>query len=170
MCMYRCFLYVWNLLNNFRDGFYEILRLWERQHMTPGWSVSEALGDRIRALVSAKTELSNHLHFARLFQSQLIAVRIGPPLEKNIICLPSSKKKKKNSHIFGKNIFSQVLFQQSIRKRQSNYILISVQIESKFFAHTFSVSYVLFYFDRCVKVIAVWWLKLEMKTLPYWIN
>lgn len=48
--------------------------------------------------------------------------------------------------------------------------LISVQIESKFFAHTFSVSYVLFYFDRCVKVIAVWWLKLEMKTLPYWIN
>lgn len=95
MCMYRCSLYIWNLLNNFRDGFYEILRLWERQHMTPGWSVSEALGDRIRALVSAKTELSNHLHFARLFQSQLIAVRIGPPLEKNIICLPSSKITKK---------------------------------------------------------------------------
>lgn len=80
------------------------------------------------------------------------------------------KNKKKNSPVFGKNIFSQVLFQQSIRNRQSNYILISVQIESKFFAHTFSVSYVLFYFDRCVKVIAVWWLKLEMKTLPCWIN
>lgn len=100
MCMYRCSLYIWNLLNNFRDGFYEILRLWERQHMTPGWSVSEALGDRIRALVSAKTELSNHLHFARLFQSQLIAVRIGPPLEKNIICLPSSKIKKKFSYFW----------------------------------------------------------------------
>lgn len=81
-----CFLYFWNVLN--RDGFYEILRLWERQHMTPGWSVSEALGDRIRALVSAKTELSNHLHFARLFQSQLIAVRIGPHSRKH--CLLSS--------------------------------------------------------------------------------
>lgn len=62
--------------------------------MTPGWSVSEALGDRIRALVSAKTELSNHLHFARLFQSQLIAVRIGPPIEKTLFVSPHCNKKK----------------------------------------------------------------------------
>lgn len=34
------------------------------------------MGDRIRALVSYKTELANHLHFARLFQSQLISVRL----------------------------------------------------------------------------------------------
>lgn len=155
MCMYRCSLYVWYLLNNFRDGFYEILRLWERQHMTPGWSVSEALGDRIRALVSAKTELSNHLHFARLFQSQLIAVRIGPPLEKNIICLPSSKIKKKILIFLVKISLVRYFFNSQSGKGNQIISLISVQIESKFFAHTFSVSYVLFYFDRCVKVIAV---------------
>lgn len=95
-----CSLYLWNLLN--RDGFYEILRLWERQHMTPGWSVSEALGDRIRALVSAKTELSNHLHFARLFQSQLIAVRIGPRLRKHCLIALFLIKIKINS-LIGKN-------------------------------------------------------------------
>lgn len=62
-------------MDNYRDGFYEILRVWERHHMVPGWSFTEVLGGKVRAMVSAKTELSNHLHFARLFQSQLIAVR-----------------------------------------------------------------------------------------------
>lgn len=66
--------------------------------MTPGWSISEALGDRIRALVSAKTELSNHLHFARLFQSQLIAVRIGPPLRKHCLIALFLIKKNKFSY------------------------------------------------------------------------
>lgn len=62
-------------MDNYRDGFYEILRVWERHHMVPGWSFTEVLGGKVRAMVSTKTELSNHLHFARLFQSQLIAVR-----------------------------------------------------------------------------------------------
>lgn len=88
--------------------------------MTPGWSVSEALGDRIRALVSAKTELSNHLHFARLFQSQLIAVRIWPPLEKKHCLFPLIVIKKKNSLIVSKNIFGLVLFHHPIRKWQPN--------------------------------------------------
>ena len=58
-----------------RDAFYELLREWESNHHNPGWTMSGKMGDRIRALVSYKTELANHLHFARLFQSQLISVR-----------------------------------------------------------------------------------------------
>ncbi|XP_062584326.1 codanin-1-like [Saccostrea cucullata] len=66
-----------HLFKKQRDGFYEILREWETNHMVPGWSVSDVLRNKIRALISSKTELSNHLHFARLFQSQLIAMCKG---------------------------------------------------------------------------------------------
>jgi hypothetical protein len=57
---------------DFRDAFYELLREWETSHHTPGWTVAGKMGDRIRALVSYKTELANHLHFARLFQSRQV--------------------------------------------------------------------------------------------------
>lgn len=88
--------------------------------MTPGWSVSEALGDRIRALVSAKTELSNHLHFARLFQSQLIAVRIWPPLRKHCLIALFLIKIKINFLIGKKNLELGTFFHQPIRKWQPN--------------------------------------------------
>ena len=61
-----------NIFN--RDGFYELIREWEECHMMPNWNMSEVLGHRIRGLVTYKTDLANHIHFARLFQSQLIAV------------------------------------------------------------------------------------------------
>ena len=44
--------------------------------MSPNWNMGEVLGHRIRGLVPYRTDLANLIHFARLFQSQLIAVRI----------------------------------------------------------------------------------------------
>ena len=61
-------------LSLFRDQFYELLRDWEENRLTSGWSLNEALGDRIRNLVSSKIDMANHIHFTRLFQSQLIQV------------------------------------------------------------------------------------------------
>ncbi|KAK3592928.1 hypothetical protein CHS0354_011728 [Potamilus streckersoni] len=55
-----------------RDGFYELIREWEERHHSTGWNMMEMMGHRIRALISDKTELANYIHFARLFQSQLI--------------------------------------------------------------------------------------------------
>ena len=36
--------------------------------------MAEALGQKIQALIGYRTELANYIHFARLFQSQLIHV------------------------------------------------------------------------------------------------
>ena len=44
--------------------------------MSPNWNMGEVLGHRIRGLVPYRTDLANLIHFARLFQSQLIAVRL----------------------------------------------------------------------------------------------
>ena len=54
--------------------FYELIREWEDNHLTAGWSMQEIQGERIQNLVGFKTELANHIHFVRLFQSQLIQV------------------------------------------------------------------------------------------------
>ncbi|KAL5008641.1 hypothetical protein ScPMuIL_014222 [Solemya velum] len=59
-----------------RDMFYELIREWEENNMTPGWSVAK-MADRIQDLISYRTELANHLHFARLFQSQLLTMCKG---------------------------------------------------------------------------------------------
>ncbi|KAL3873142.1 hypothetical protein ACJMK2_036296 [Sinanodonta woodiana] len=56
-----------------RDGFYELIREWEERHHSTGWNMTEMMGQRIRTLISEKAELANYIHFARLFQSQLIA-------------------------------------------------------------------------------------------------
>ena len=40
--------------------------------MTAGWSVSETQGGRIKDLVTDRAELATHVHFCRLFQSQLL--------------------------------------------------------------------------------------------------
>ena len=58
-----------------RDLFYELIRDWQECHMTPGWNMLETQGEKICHLVGYRTELANHIHFARLFQSQLIQVR-----------------------------------------------------------------------------------------------
>ncbi|XP_041122102.1 codanin-1 isoform X2 [Polyodon spathula] len=55
-----------------RDIFYELLREWEDFHKEPGWVFDVVLGSRIRGMVSQLTAASNHSHFARLFQKQLI--------------------------------------------------------------------------------------------------
>ena len=57
-----------------RDQFYELVREWQEKHLTPGWSVAEAQTSRIHSLLGLTMPLANHIHFARLFQSQLIQV------------------------------------------------------------------------------------------------
>lgn len=60
-----------------RDGFYEILRVWEADHMLPDWSFAIALGSRIRTLLNLHNEPANFVHFARLFRSQLLGTCNG---------------------------------------------------------------------------------------------
>lgn len=60
-----------------RDLFYEMLRVWEGNHLTPGWSFSYALGSRIRQMFSLHPTPTNYAHFARLFQSQLLTMCTG---------------------------------------------------------------------------------------------
>ena len=45
----------------------------------PGWSMAESgMAERIRVLVSGRvSDLANHIHFARLFQSQLVQMCKG---------------------------------------------------------------------------------------------
>ncbi|XP_041351384.1 codanin-1-like [Gigantopelta aegis] len=60
-----------------RDLFYELIREWELKREVPGWSMVSSMANRIHSLVEFQTDLANHLHFARLFQSQLIAMCKG---------------------------------------------------------------------------------------------
>ncbi|KAK2147351.1 hypothetical protein LSH36_557g01065 [Paralvinella palmiformis] len=66
-----------HLFKKQRDGFYELLREWEDNHLVAGWSMREVQVERIQNLVGYKTELANHIHFVRLFQSQLIQMCKG---------------------------------------------------------------------------------------------
>lgn len=61
----------------FRDSFYEILREWENNHLTAGWSFTEVLGTRIKSLVTFGSDAITCFHLTRLFQAQLIAVSSG---------------------------------------------------------------------------------------------
>lgn len=45
--------------------------------MNPNNNMAEMFGHRVRGLVSVRTDLANLIHFARLFQSQLIAVSLS---------------------------------------------------------------------------------------------
>lgn len=54
--------------------FYELLREWEAKHEDAGWNLESQLGEKIRTLVSARTDLANYLHLARLFVTQLVLV------------------------------------------------------------------------------------------------
>ncbi|CAL4059416.1 unnamed protein product, partial [Meganyctiphanes norvegica] len=57
-----------------RDSFYEVIRAWEENHLAPGWSFTQTLGSRIRALLTLRPGPINYTHFARLFQSQLLVM------------------------------------------------------------------------------------------------
>lgn len=56
-----------------RDLFYEILRIWEKFHLTSGWNFNIALGGKIRSLLALHHEGVNYMHLARLFKNQLLS-------------------------------------------------------------------------------------------------
>ncbi|RXG61400.1 Codanin-1 [Armadillidium vulgare] len=60
-----------------RDLFYEVLRLWEDGHLTPGWSFEQCLGNKVKQIFCLHTGLTNLTHLARLFQSQLLTMCKG---------------------------------------------------------------------------------------------
>ncbi|XP_076753987.1 codanin-1 like protein dlt isoform X1 [Xylocopa sonorina] len=57
---------------NQRDAFYEIFRIWEENHLVPGWTFQIALGSKIRYMLTLHNDSINYYHFARLFKSQLL--------------------------------------------------------------------------------------------------
>ncbi|KAI8486942.1 negative regulation of DNA replication [Branchiostoma belcheri] len=64
-----------------RDKFYELLREWEDEHLKPDWSMQLAMGERIRILLHSTADFASLIHFARLFQSQLIRMCKGDSLQ-----------------------------------------------------------------------------------------
>eukprot|EP00058_Branchiostoma_floridae_P011289 XP_002596777.1 hypothetical protein BRAFLDRAFT_73707 [Branchiostoma floridae] len=64
-----------------RDKFYELLREWEDEHLKPDWSMQLAMGERIRLLLYSTADFASLIHFARLFQSQLIRMCKGDSLQ-----------------------------------------------------------------------------------------
>ncbi|RZC35070.1 codanin-1, partial [Asbolus verrucosus] len=56
-----------------RDLFYEILRLWEQHHLSPGFNYAISLGGKIRVLLNLHGEPTNFIHFSRLFKAQLLS-------------------------------------------------------------------------------------------------
>lgn len=55
-----------------RDLFYEILRIWEKNHLLSGWNFNTALSGKIRSLLSLHDCAVNFMHLARLFKGQLL--------------------------------------------------------------------------------------------------
>lgn len=55
-----------------RDAFYDILRIWEENHLVSGWVFQIALGGRIRSMLTMHNDSTNYYHIARLFKSQLL--------------------------------------------------------------------------------------------------
>lgn len=56
-----------------RDIFYELLRVWETNHMQSGWNFNSMLTNKIRNLITLIYEPVNYMHLARLFKNQLLA-------------------------------------------------------------------------------------------------
>lgn len=65
--------HAFNAFRKQRDLFYEILRIWEKNHLQTEWNFSMALGGKIKALLSLNSEPMNFMHLARLFKSQLLS-------------------------------------------------------------------------------------------------
>ncbi|XP_012235265.2 codanin-1 [Linepithema humile] len=55
-----------------RDAFYDILRIWEENHLVSGWVFQIALGGKIRNMLTMHNDSTNYYHIARLFKSQLL--------------------------------------------------------------------------------------------------
>lgn len=55
-----------------RDMFYEILKIWEDNHLVPGWTFQIALSGKIKTMLMVHSDVSNFTHFARLFKSQML--------------------------------------------------------------------------------------------------
>ncbi|OAD58757.1 Codanin-1 [Eufriesea mexicana] len=55
-----------------RDRFYEIFRIWEKDHSVDGWTFQIALGSKVRTMLTLHNDATNYYHFARLFKSQLL--------------------------------------------------------------------------------------------------
>jgi codanin-1 len=59
---------------NQRDLFYDILWHWEKNHKLENWNFADECGDKIRALISIKDNMTNFLQFVKLFQEQLVLI------------------------------------------------------------------------------------------------
>lgn len=55
-----------------RDLFYEILRIWENNHLIAGWSFTMSLSGKIKSLLGLSVDPANFIHFSRLFKAQLL--------------------------------------------------------------------------------------------------
>ncbi|KAG1665272.1 Codanin-1 [Nymphon striatum] len=66
-----------------RDMFYEIIRDWERNHLTCGWSMTENLGSKIKKAVNLGKDPICFSHFARLFVAQLLLMCKGQRTAEN---------------------------------------------------------------------------------------
>ncbi|KAF2904562.1 hypothetical protein ILUMI_01609 [Ignelater luminosus] len=60
-----------------RDLFYEIIRIWENNHLQDEWNYVVALGGKIKALLNMHSDVINLVHFARLFKAQLLMNTCG---------------------------------------------------------------------------------------------
>ncbi|KAF7988183.1 hypothetical protein HCN44_007677 [Aphidius gifuensis] len=55
-----------------RDLFYEIIKIWEDNHLSPDWNFSSSLGRKINTMLTMHNDTVNYFHIARLFKSQLL--------------------------------------------------------------------------------------------------
>ncbi|KAL1502555.1 hypothetical protein ABEB36_007680 [Hypothenemus hampei] len=67
-----------------RDLFYDILRIWETQHLTAGWNFSLKLGGKIRSLFTFNCCSTNLIYLSRLFKNQLLNSCAKGPNEKGL--------------------------------------------------------------------------------------
>ncbi|KFB44929.1 AGAP010055-PA-like protein [Anopheles sinensis] len=58
--------------NKQRDSFYNILRIWESEHLSPSWEFEAKLGPKVRAMLDILQHPINMAHLAKLFSAQLI--------------------------------------------------------------------------------------------------
>ncbi|KAK2584047.1 hypothetical protein KPH14_006497 [Odynerus spinipes] len=68
-----------------RDTFYDILRIWEENHLVPGWAFQVALGGKIRTMLTLHSDATNYSHFARLFKSQLLISCIQKGQQEDVV-------------------------------------------------------------------------------------
>ena len=59
-----------------RDAFYDMLWQWEKNHKLENWNFAEHFSEKIKNLVSCKENMTNFLQFIKLFQEQLVLVKI----------------------------------------------------------------------------------------------